>query len=83
MTRKQRYLAKLRAWIDRQLPRDVLRITIYGLPEHEDDTTKLLLNIAHPHQILACKMSGENDGEQTYTYRGNLMITFRVEHLTP
>lgn len=80
MTRKQRYLAKLRAWIDQQLPRDVLRITIYSIPDKEDDTVKLLLDTTHSEQILFCKMS---ESDQAYSFTGRLMVNFHTEHLSP
>lgn len=79
MTRKQKILAKIRAWIDRQLPRDVLRVTVYRInPADPNDTIAILYSITHPEQILKCKMRG---GPDAYT-EGALLITFTTEHLS-
>lgn len=80
LTYKQRYLAKLRAWIDRQLPRDVLRITIYSIPEGPEDTVAILLDTTHPEAILNCKMRESNNA---FTFKGRVMVSFHTEHLSP
>lgn len=82
MTRKQKFLAKIRAWIDTQLPRDVLAITIQEIEKGSNpmDTPRVLtlFDINHMEQILRCKYS---DGPETLFLSGDLMITFRTEHL--
>lgn len=80
MTRKQKLLAKIRAWIDRQLPRDVLRITIHALDSDSERRLNVpLFSATHMETILRCKMGS---GMEAFHFKGELVITFSTEHLS-
>lgn len=80
MTRQQRLLAKIRAWIDRRLPRDVLRITVYGVIQNDEGRTvvKTLVSVTHMEAILQCKYGS---GSTAYQF-DDVMITLSTEHLS-
>lgn len=76
MTRKQRLLAKVRAWIDQRLPRDVLRISVYDVSPNGPKAP--LLSITHFEGILRCKYS---EDAQSFKY-GDVLIVLHTEHLS-
>lgn len=77
MTRYLHLLAKLRAWIDRRLPRDVLVISIHGIKE-DGSMTAPLLYMTHMEGILTCKMQGS----VIHHYKGELVVQYHTEHLS-
>lgn len=80
MTRKQKILAKIRAWIDRQLPRDVLRITIHAIDSDSNRRLHVpLFSSTHMETILRCKMGS---GMEALHFKGELLVTFSTEHLS-
>lgn len=77
MTRKQKILAAIRAWIDRRLPRDVLVISIHGIKDNGAMTAPLW-HITHMEGILICKMQGS----VVHHYNGELVVHMHTEHLS-
>jgi hypothetical protein len=74
-TRYQYVLAKIRAWIDRRLPRDVLRVTVINT-----DTGATLFSSTHMDIILQLKM---DQAGMTYPCPGHILVQFTTEYLTP
>lgn len=77
MTYKQKILAKIRAWIDRRLPRDVLVISIHGIKD-SGAMTAPLFHITHMEGILICKTQGST----VHHFKGELVVQMHTEHLS-
>lgn len=71
-----RLLYRVRAWIDSQVPRDVLIIEI------RDNEGKLLYWTDHMTALLAVTMTGPVDGVIDLTGMSRIRMTFRKEHLS-
>lgn len=74
MNAKQKLLARIRAWIDRRLPRDLMVVQFI-----DPATGDVEFSASHMDIILKIKM-----GEHVYKRFDKVMdIRFHIEHLSP
>ena len=74
MTYQQKILAKIRAWIDRRLPRDLLVVTFVDV-----ENGNVLFTANHMELILRIKM----DDNVYQRFDRKMDVRFHTEHLSP